>query len=129
VLEDKRRAIATERVCDPTIANALIGAVILAAGALPGALAVFVVRGAHTDQRASQPWFAFRVADVSVDQQFKGINVPSRIRVQCLPRRCGHRFVRGRAPQETVANVEPSQVGIIEFVAFGQPLPNVMGQH
>ena len=47
VLEDERRAIAAERVRDPIIANALIGAVILAAGALPLVLAFFVLRGAH----------------------------------------------------------------------------------
>jgi hypothetical protein len=45
-LDDKRQAIAHERVRDPTIANALIGAVILAASALPLVLAVFVLRGA-----------------------------------------------------------------------------------
>jgi thiol:disulfide interchange protein len=47
VLEDERRAIATERVRDPIIANALIGAVILAACVLPILLAFFVLRGAH----------------------------------------------------------------------------------
>ena len=47
VLEDERRAIATERVRDPIIANALIGAVILAACVLQLVLAFFVLRGAH----------------------------------------------------------------------------------
>jgi hypothetical protein len=47
VLEDERRSIASERVCDPIIANALIGAVILAACVLPIVLAFFVLRGAH----------------------------------------------------------------------------------
>ncbi len=47
VLEDERRAIADERVRDPIIANALIGAVVLAACALPLILAFFVLRGAH----------------------------------------------------------------------------------
>jgi hypothetical protein len=46
-LNDERRAIAAERVRDPMIANALIGAVILAACALPLVLAFFVLRGAH----------------------------------------------------------------------------------
>jgi hypothetical protein len=46
-LEDKRRAIAAERVRDPIFANALIGAVFLAACALPLVLAFFVLRGAH----------------------------------------------------------------------------------
>jgi hypothetical protein len=42
-----RRAIAAERVRDPIIANALIGAVVLAACALPSVLAFVVLRGAH----------------------------------------------------------------------------------
>jgi hypothetical protein len=46
-VEDERRAIATERIRDPIIANALIGAVILAACVLPIVLAFFVLRGAH----------------------------------------------------------------------------------
>jgi hypothetical protein len=46
-LNDERRAIAAERVRDPIIANALIGAVILAACALPLVLAFFVLRGAR----------------------------------------------------------------------------------
>ena len=45
-LDSERRAIAAERVRDPIIANALIGAVILAACALPLVLAFFVLRGA-----------------------------------------------------------------------------------
>ncbi len=47
VLEDERRAIAAERVRDPIIANALIGAVILAACVLPLLLAFFVLRTVH----------------------------------------------------------------------------------
>jgi hypothetical protein len=47
VLEDERRSIASERVRDPIIANALIGAVILVACVLPIVLAFFVLRGAH----------------------------------------------------------------------------------
>src|SRR5271166_5148245 len=47
-LEDERRAIAAERVRDPIIANALIGAVILAACALPLVLAFFGLRSAQT---------------------------------------------------------------------------------
>ncbi|HEV2968426.1 MAG TPA: hypothetical protein VGY55_00465 [Pirellulales bacterium] len=47
VLEDERRAIAAERVRDPIIANALTGAVVLAACALPLMLAFFVLRGSH----------------------------------------------------------------------------------
>jgi hypothetical protein len=50
VLEDERRAIAAERVRDPIIANAMIGAVILAACALPLVLAFFVLRGAHKSE-------------------------------------------------------------------------------
>jgi hypothetical protein len=50
VLEDERRAIAAERVRDPIIANALTGAVILAACALPLVLAFFVLRGAHKSE-------------------------------------------------------------------------------
>jgi uncharacterized protein YhaN len=46
-LEDERRAIAGKRVRDPIIANALIGAVILAACVLPIVLAFLVLRGAH----------------------------------------------------------------------------------
>ena len=49
-LEDERRAIAAERVRDPIIANALIGAVILAACVLPLVLAFFVLRGAHKSE-------------------------------------------------------------------------------
>jgi hypothetical protein len=118
-LGNERQAIAHERIQDSIIANAPIGVVILAASALPLVLAVFVLRGAHRDQRGSQPWFAFHVADASVDQQFKGINVPSGIRGQCFSCRCGHRFVRGRTRQETVANVEPSPVGLIDHVVIG----------
>jgi hypothetical protein len=47
VLEEERRSIAAERIRDPIIAKALIGAVILAACALPLVLAFFVLRGAH----------------------------------------------------------------------------------
>jgi hypothetical protein len=46
-LDSERRAIAAQRVRDPIIANALIGAVILAACVLPLVLAFFVLRGAH----------------------------------------------------------------------------------
>jgi hypothetical protein len=50
VLEDERRAIAAERIRDPIIANALTGAVVLAACALPLVLAFFVLRGAHSSE-------------------------------------------------------------------------------
>ena len=46
-LDSERRAIAAERVRDPIIADALIGAVVLAACALPSVLAFVVLRGAH----------------------------------------------------------------------------------
>jgi hypothetical protein len=46
-LEDERRSIAAARIRDPIIANALVGAVILAACVLPLVLAFFVLRGAH----------------------------------------------------------------------------------
>jgi hypothetical protein len=46
-LDSERRALAAERVRDPIIANALIGAVVLAACALPSVLAFVVLRGAH----------------------------------------------------------------------------------
>jgi thiol:disulfide interchange protein len=50
VLEDERRAIAAERIRDPIIANALFGAVILAACVLPLVLTFFVLRGAHRSE-------------------------------------------------------------------------------
>jgi len=46
-LDDERRSIARERVRDPIIANALIGAVVLAACALPLVLALHVWCGAN----------------------------------------------------------------------------------
>jgi hypothetical protein len=46
-LETELREIANQRFRDPIIANALIGAAILAASALPLVLAFFVLRGAH----------------------------------------------------------------------------------
>jgi thiol:disulfide interchange protein len=50
VLEDERRAIAAERIRDPIVANALLGAVILAACVLPLVLTFFVLRGAHRSE-------------------------------------------------------------------------------
>ena len=49
-LEDERRAITAERVRDPIIANALLGAVILAACTLPLVLAFFVLRGDYKSE-------------------------------------------------------------------------------
>jgi hypothetical protein len=49
-LDDERRAIAAARVRDPIIANALIGAVVLAVCALPLLLALVALRRAHSDE-------------------------------------------------------------------------------
>jgi hypothetical protein len=49
-LDDERRAIAAARVRDPIIANALIGAVILAVCALPLVLALVALRRALSDE-------------------------------------------------------------------------------
>jgi hypothetical protein len=46
-LDDERRSIARQWVRDPIIANALIGAAVLAACALPLYLALHIWRGAH----------------------------------------------------------------------------------
>lgn len=49
-LEDERRAFAAQRVRDPILANALVGAVILAACILPLVLALYVLRSAHRSE-------------------------------------------------------------------------------
>jgi hypothetical protein len=49
-LDDERREIAAARFRDPIIANALIGAVVLAVCALPLVLALLALRRAHSDE-------------------------------------------------------------------------------
>jgi hypothetical protein len=67
-LDDERRNIARERIRDPIIANALIGAIILAACALPLLLALFVLRGTHTMESDEEPLSELLIQELVADE-------------------------------------------------------------
>jgi hypothetical protein len=67
-LDDERRSIAAARVRDPIIANALLGAVILAACLLPLVLAFFAMRRAHSSESDDAALSELLVHELVADQ-------------------------------------------------------------
>jgi hypothetical protein len=67
-LDDERWAIAAARVRDPIIANALIGAVILAVCALPLVLALVALRRAHSDESDDAAFGELLVQELVADE-------------------------------------------------------------
>ena len=67
-VEDERRSIASERVRDPIIANALIGAVILVACSLPLVLAFYVYRGSHKSEADDAALSELLVQEIVADE-------------------------------------------------------------
>jgi hypothetical protein len=68
LLEDERRAIASQRIRDPIIANALVGAVILAACALPLILAFFVHRSSCKAEASDTALTELLVQEIVADE-------------------------------------------------------------